>query len=185
MKFVILHGTSSNHSSNWFPWLKEQLEKKGHSVWVPDLPNSQKPDIAAYNDFLLKSGQDFEDSVMIGHSSGSVAVSGLLQVLPESVNINTAILVGTFRGDMGWDSLHGVNIPFDYEKIKSKAKQFIVIHSDDDPNCPLDGAKYVAKQLGAEFVLLPKMKHFSFQLDPRFSQFPELLDIINKKVLAG
>ncbi len=177
MKFVILHGTSATHESNWFPWLKTQLEARGHEVWVPDLPEADQQNIERYNTFLLTSGYDFDNTVIIGHSAGS------LQALPEGVTINTAILVGTFRGDLGWDALHGVDVPFDYEKIKSKAKQFFVIHSDNDPHCPLEGAKWVAEKLGAQFILMPGKQHFSKRLDPSFDSFPELLTIIDEKVL--
>lgn len=182
MKFVILHGTSASHQSNWFPWLKSKLEAEGHEVWVPDLPDPDHPNIAKYNKFFKEQAYDFSDSVIIGHSSGSVAIGGLLQELPDGDDINTAILLGTFRGDLGWDALHGVDITFDYQKIKTKAKRFIVIHSDNDPHCPLDGAKWIAKQLDAEFILLPGKQHFSKSIDPTFDNFPELLDIIHEKV---
>ena len=183
MKFVILHGTDSDHASNWFPWLKGELEKLGHEVWVPDLPDAQLPNIERYNKFLLSSGYNFNESVLIGHSSGTSAVYGLLQELPDDANAKAAVLVGTFKGDLGWDQLHGVNVPFDFIKIKSKADNFIVIHSDDDPYCPLSGAKEIAGELDAKFILIPGQGHFSKKLDPKYSKFPEILEIIKEKLL--
>ncbi len=179
---IILHGTASSSQNNWFPWLKQELETLGYEVWVPDLPDAQQPNIDTYNKFLLSSNWDFNDNLIIGHSSGSVAILGLLQALPENITVNTALLVGTFRGNLDRDDLKDVDIPYDYERIKNKAKQFIVIHSDNDPYCPLEGAKWVANQLGTEIVLFPGMQHFSSHLDPKFAQFPELLDLIKQKV---
>lgn len=183
MKFVILHGTDASHESNWFSWLKNELERLGHDVWVPDLPGAKQPNIARYNKFLLGSGYDFTGAVLIGHSSGTSAIYGLLQELPDSVTIKSAILVGTFKGDLGWDSLHGVDVPFDFVKISTKADRFIVIHSDNDPYCSLEGAKGIATELGAEFILLPGQGHFSKRLDERFHKFPEILEIIEQKIL--
>lgn len=177
-KALILHGTSANHSSNWFPWLKQKLEGLDYEVWVPDLPNANKPNIQTYNEYLLNNGWNFSDNLVIGHSSGAVEALALLQVLPESVTVDTVVLVGVFKGDLGWESLKGVNASFDYPAIKKRAKRFIVLHSDNDPYCPLAGAKEIANYLDAEFKLLPNMTHFSYDLDNRFNKFPELLEII-------
>ncbi len=179
---VILHGTASTSQNNWFPWLKTELEKLGYEVWVPDLPDAEQPNIDTYNKFLLSSGWDFNDNLIIGHSSGSVAILGLLQALPENVKIDTAILIGTFRGNLDRDDLKDVDVSYDYKKIKSKAKQFIVIHSDNDPYCPLDGAEWVAGQLGAKVTLIPGQQHFSSHLDPKYVKFPEIVEIIKNKV---
>jgi predicted alpha/beta hydrolase family esterase len=188
MKVVILHGTDASHSDNWFPWLESELKKLGHEVWVPDLPGAERPNMKCYTEFLLGSDWDFSDNVIIGHSSGSVAILGLLTALPEHTKINTGVLVGTFTErlseDPSWEMLKELfDEPFDYEKVKARAKQFIVIHSDDDPYCPLDGAKVVADGLNASMKIFHGMGHFSKKLDTRFEKFPELLEILEQEVL--
>jgi hypothetical protein len=161
---LILHGTDSNSSDNWFPWLKTELEKLGYKVWVPNLPHAEKPNIERYNKFIF-SNKDWEfnkESIIVGHSSGAVEVLGLLGALPEKITVNKCFLVGSFMNDLGWDSLKELFLkPFDFEKIKKKAKEFIFIHSDDDPYCPLDHAKYLAEKLAGKLIIKNNQGHFS------------------------
>lgn len=161
---LILHGTDSNSSANWFPWLKKELEEIGFEVWVPDLPHAEKPNIERYNHFLF-TNKDWvfdSDSVIIGHSSGAVEILGLLQALPEGVVVNKCILVGSFKDDLGWDSLKELFIkPFDFEEIKKHAKEFVFIHSDNDPYCPLEHAEYLSQQLGGKLIVKKGQGHFS------------------------
>ena len=184
MKAVILHGTDNDHTGNWFPWLKAELEKLGFEVWVPDLPNSQRPNVQRYTKFLLRNGWDFSGNLLIGHSAGAVEVLDLLQNLQEGAQIDTAIMVAVFKGDLGWDVLKDLDkVTYDYDKIKKAAKQRFVIHSDDDPHCPVQGAKEIAQAIDAEFIEMNGMKHFSLGTDPRFDKFPELIRLIRQKVL--
>jgi len=100
------------------------LEKCQWKVWLPDLPKADEPNVERYNKFLFKNDdwQFNSDSILIGHSSGAVAIFGLLQVLPDEVQVDTCYLVGAFKDDLGWDPLKSLN----------------------DPYCPLDHAKYLA-----------------------------------------
>ncbi len=183
MKAVILHGTSANHLANWFPWLQSELMRLGIDVWVPDLPGADKPELNSYTNFLLGQEHNFQDNLLIGHSSGAVAILALLESLPENTNVDTIILVGVFKGSLGWESLSNLEVSHDYKKIRSKAKRIFVIHSDNDPYCPLDGAEWIAEQLQADFILIPGQGHFNEGFDPKFKKFPDLLEIIKEKVL--
>lgn len=114
-----------------------------------------------------------EESVLIGHSSGAVAILGLLEALPEDITVNKCILVGSFRDDLGWSSLRELFLkPFSFEKIKKRAKKFVFIHSDNDPYCPREHAEYLAKKLGGTLIIKPGEAHFS-GTDVRI---PEILD---------
>ena len=86
---LILHGTDATPANNWFTWLKEQLEQDSYKVWLPQLPNSDKPNTETYNKFLL-SNPDFEfdeETIIVGHSSGAVEALSLLQHLPDNAKI--------------------------------------------------------------------------------------------------
>jgi predicted alpha/beta hydrolase family esterase len=64
---LILHGTQATSKSNWFSWLKEELDKKGFKTWLPDLPNPNLPSLTGINKFIL-SNKDWEfnsDSIIV------------------------------------------------------------------------------------------------------------------------
>ena len=179
---LILHGTNGNSQHNWFPWLQKELERAGYKVWTPDLPKADTPNIKRYNKFLLEEN-DWEfnrESIFIGHSSGAVAIFGLLQALPSDVSVDTCYLVGSFKDNLDWDVLDGLfEEPFDFDLIKKKAKKFVFIHSDDDPYCPLDHAEYLAEKLDGELIVKPGQKHFSLSTyGEEYRKFPVLRDLV-------
>jgi peptidase E/predicted alpha/beta hydrolase family esterase len=182
-KAIILHGTSGNSQNNWLPWLKKKLEAKGWQVWTPNLPDSDQPNMKKYLSYLhanLPFKID-ENTTLIGHSSGSVAALGLLQSLPIITKIKRVILVSAFHTDLGWDKLQNLfNIPLDYNQIKTKAKQFIFIHSDNDPYVNLKEAQFLAKKLNGELRLIKNQGHFNLEVSPMYKEFPKLLAIALK-----
>lgn len=180
-KYLILHGTGASPEANWFMWLKGKLVGEGNKVWLPQLPNSEKPNTKTYNEFLLKNSQFIIDSetVLIGHSSGAVEILSLLDNLPDDTTVKAAILVSAFKDDLKWDSLVGLfQEPFDFENIKSHCERFIFIHSDDDPYVPLEQAEFLSKALDGELGVMEGQGHFNIEASPDYKQFPELLDII-------
>lgn len=184
-RVLVLHGTNGNSKANWFEWLGVELEKINLKVWVPDLPFADKPNIKRYNEFIF-ANKDWtfdEDTVLIGHSSGSVAILGLLQALPKGIQVNTCYLVGAFKNDLGWESLKELFIDdFDFEDIKNKAKHFVFIHSDNDPYCPLEHAQFLSKKLGGELIVQNGQKHFSIgTMGKTYEKFPFLFD----KIVGG
>ena|SRR3972149_2695132 len=179
---LILHGTNANSRVHWFPWLKRELEKRGWKVWVPDLPRADRPNIKRYTDFLF-ANMDWKfdaESVLIGHSSGAVAILGLLQHLPDDVVVDTCILVGVFKDDLGWESLTDLfEEPFDFAEIKKHARRFLFIHSDNDPFCPLSHARLLARKVDGKLLIRRGEGHF-FEKDGRdYTELPYLLELLS------
>lgn len=176
---VILHGTDGNPDSNWFMWLKSQLESQGYKVWVPLLPNNHTPNRQVYNDFLLDSGWDFTDNIVVGHSSGAVSVLNLLMD-DRCPTIQAAGMVGVWAHmegtDLGTEQFKDLfpSQGFDFSKIKNSARHFLYIHGSDDPYCPIEQAKWLAKQTGGNFVTVPNGQH----LGANRRELTELTDLI-------
>ena len=182
---LILHGTGNGPDNNWFRWLQNELEQKKYKVWVPQLPECNKPNIYNYNNFLF-SNKDWvfnEESILIGHSSGAVEILSLLQHLPDDKKIDTCYLIGVFKNDLGVADYSGMFLePFNFELIKTKANKFVFIHSDNDPYCPLEHAQYLSKKLGGQLIIKPGQFHFNISsAGEQYKQFPFLRDLILEK----
>ncbi len=181
-KALILHGTDGNSQENWFPWLKAQLEKDGYQVWCPDLPHAEKPNCERYNSFIIENN-DFDidgETILIGHSSGAVAILGLLEALPETIKVQACYLVGSFTNDLGWDALQDLFLkPFNFDLIKRKSRLWYFIHSDNDPFCPLTQAQELHDKIGGDLLVLPGQQHCSVSTaGDSYRQFPYLLHLI-------
>jgi len=184
---LILHGKSNNSKGNWFPWLKDELEKLGWKVWVPNLPEADKPNIEKIKNciFANKNWKFDSDSLLIGHSSGAVAILGLLQALPKEIVVDTCILVGSFiamHDDPDWEEVKGLFIkPFSYKYIKNRARRFVFVHSRDDPHCLPEQAEYLAKKVGGELIMKENEGHFNLEKGQKYKKLPLVIEILEEK----
>jgi predicted alpha/beta hydrolase family esterase len=176
--------------------LEQQLEARGYEVWVPQLPNAHMPSTRRYTKFLLDSGWDFQDNLLIGHSSGAVEILHLLPALPEKVSVRAAVLAGVFTIDQADDpkwvrvrqlfeqQLGGMfEEPLELEKVKAKAEHFLFVHGDNDPYCDPDRARALAQKLGGEYVEISNGQHFSAGIDPTYTKFPKLMELVEPQLL--
>lgn len=178
---LILHGTSSSPSGNWFHWVEKFMSDRGYDVWLPQLPESETPNINTYNAFLLSNNQFHfnEETVLIGHSSGAVEILSLLQHLPEDVVVGEVYLVSAFKDSLGWDALKGLFIePYDFELIKTKARSITFLHSDDDPYVPSEHARYLSEKLEARLLVFAGQGHFNLEKSEEYRRFPVLAQVI-------
>jgi len=126
---IILHAMGDTPNNFWYPWLKTRLEERGYSVWVPQLPDTNNPQISVQVPFVMQQGTFTEETVLIGHSAGAALILSILEEL--DIKIAQAILVGGFSYYPGGD---GVLKPaYNWEKIQNATKEFFIINSDNDP----------------------------------------------------
>ena len=171
---IIIHGLGGNPQEIWFPWLKEELERLGHTVFVPELPNPKRPQL---NEWLAKLDEYEIDSetIFIGHS---LAVPLTLHFL-EKRKLKSAFFVGGFcslldeRFNKYIDSFIK---PFDWEKIKQNCSQFYVFNSDNDSYVPLSRGEELANNLGVTLNLVKGAGHFNEE-----KKFELLLEVIKNE----
>lgn len=169
-RVFLLHGTDGDPEYNWFPWLKNKLESSGYEVWAPLLPDNHTPNKETYGRFLKNTGWPFEDSTLIGHSSGATTALNLLSS-DWFPHIDRTILVGTFLNEklldeVDWyekgqfDGLFPAD-GYDTDLLRQKSDSFVFLHGSNDPYCSLDDATTLANRLDGEMVIIQDGLHLS------------------------
>ena len=175
----IFHGTEGYPEENWFPWLKQELEKKGYKVFVPQFPSPPvvPAKIAEWFDVLknYKSNID-ENTVFIGHSLGGIFTLRILEKLTHPVKavffVGTPIGVQPIKNYSRDNGFSGFS--FAWELIKKKADDFVVFQSDDDPYVGLENGKELSKNLGIQLSFVPNAGHFNKKAG--YTKFEALLE---------
>lgn len=179
MKVILMHGKDTDPSKKWYPWLAQEIKKMGIDFLAPKLPNSDDPEINTWLLELEKIQPD-EETILIGHSRGGVAILRYLEKLPEDKKIKKVILVATNSGssfkrnktenNKGFFTENG----YDFEKIKLHCNDFVVLHSKDDQWVPFESGVENSKGLNAKFLEFNNRGHFGKGI----KDIPELLNEI-------
>ena len=177
----IFHGTEGFPGENWFPWMKSKLEEQGHKVFVPQFPSP--PIVAAKISEWFEVLKDYrqyidENSILIGHSLGGIFTLRLLETLNRP--IYGVALVGTpigVRPIANYDRDNAFSgFSFDWKKIKTNAKNFIVFQSDNDPYVSLGNGESLARELGVTLSFVPNAGHFNTTAG--YTAFEDLLSAL-------
>ena len=179
-RVFIIHGYGAKPSDNWFGWLKEELEKKGFEVTVPQMPDTDSPTLQKSLPFLqklvVKCG---ENDFFVGHSLGTITILKFLEALPDGEKAGGAVLVGGFSESIGFEKLSSfTKKPLDYEKIKKSVGKIIAIHSTDDRSVPYKFGEIIRDKLGAELITMHGAGHINHQKG--YFKLPEVLDAVQK-----
>lgn len=172
---IILHGTGDKNTDFWFPYIKEKLEQKGFEVWLPQLPNAEKPNTNDWLSFVLGQGTFTEDTVLIGHSAGAQLILSILEKL--STQIRKAVLVSGYAESLRDNAESEHKPPLDWEKMKNKVHDIIFINSDNDPwGCDDTQGRMMFEKLGGTQIIRHGEGHMgSTAFNQPYKGFP-LLD---------
>ncbi len=181
MKVLVLHGTAGNSRENWFPWLREELEKRGIECKVPDLPAPDKPRLKEWLNELGKYHRFLDrGTVLVAHSLGCILA---LRKIEQGAKVKGAILVAPFIGKLGKEvdeaNKDFLDESFDWKCIGENCSGMVVFCSDNDPFVPAAKSKEVAEKLGAKIIQIKGAGHFNERTG--YVAFPQLLDALLKK----
>ncbi len=177
MKAIIIPGNyNTDITENWFQSVKSGLQRLGLDVIAENMPD---PDLARKEYWLpfIKEKLSTEDAILIGHSSGAVAI---LRYLEENKG-KLAILVGVYYTDLE-DEHEKKSGYFDevwkWDTIKSNTKKIVIFASKDDPYIPISEAQYIKDKLDAEYHEFNDEGHFGSDVNK--TEFPEIVTAVQK-----
>lgn len=176
--FIIIHGYLANKNTNWFPWLRHQIEsdKLGKVVSV-SLPNTNNPKVHEWIEVIknLTIANQNDDLYLIGHSLGCIAV---IDAISEyKINVKGIFLVSGFCQKIpAAPELEAfTNIKLDWEFLK-KIETKLCITAFNDTITDYQETVYLAKQLNSNCLILKTGGHFIQK--EKVYQLPELFEAI-------
>ena len=175
------NGGSRIETDNWYAWVRNELVRRGYPVFAEDMPDSLMARAIVWLPYLAEVIGEDENIILIGHSSGSVAIMRYL----ETHRALGAILTGACYTDLGLveEKLAGYyNTPWQWDKIKSNVGWVAQFASTDDPFIPVSEARFIHNQLNSEYFEFTDRGHFMTDDQHDASTFPELIEQLEKSL---
>src|SRR3989338_1217142 len=179
MKAIIIPGNGNTDiSENWFSYVKKKLEYMGIEVIAKNMPDADLARRMYWIPFIEKELKDDRNAILIGHSSGAVAILRYL----ENHSALVAVIVGACHTDLG-DEKEKLSGYFDdkwqWDKIRQNAKWIIQFASTDDPFISIEEARFIRDKIKSDYHEYTDQGHFG--ADVKKTEFPEIVELIKKK----
>jgi predicted alpha/beta hydrolase family esterase len=176
-RVIIIHGSFGSAQENWFPWLANEVKKRGAVAIIPEFPTPERQTLKNwFAVFDNKVGELDRNTILVGHSLGAAFILRALERTKEPVG--ATFLVSGFLGKLGLPEFDAVNAefvtaPVDWRQVRKKAGHVSVINSDSDPYVPIAKGQELADGLGVTLTVLHNAGHINTAAG--YQQFPQLL----------
>jgi uncharacterized protein len=162
-KVVLIHGLGGSPNGGWRPWLMRKLADADIYAYSLAMPDPDTPSPVAWEreiSTVVESDKE-SDFYLVGHSLGVPAILRYLE-RSKSDNVLGAILVSGPLSKTNNEWVDNFLLSgFDFRKINSDCRQFVVIHGDDDPLVPVEDAKSLSLKLDAKLIIIKGGGHLN------------------------
>ena len=175
--YIIIHGSYGSVDGNWFPWLKQELEKNNNKVELPQFPiglNIQNYD--SWSKVLDKIDIN-ENTTIIAHSIGPIFICKYL--INKKIKVKKLIFVCGFNNYSVNDEYDNVNIPMfidNYYDIKNYCNDIVCFYSDNDPYVSYDAEKEFADNVANKQIIIKNGGHINSESG--YTKFIEIMEEI-------
>lgn len=179
--YVIIHGSYGNPFENWFPWLFDELSKRGKNVLAPQFPcgrgiqnyENWKQVMEGYDNFLGR------ETTFIGHSLSPAFIVDY--ILDKGLCVKDLVFAAPFYGEINIPDFDEVNYPFfirdDLYRIKEFTNSVTCFISQNDPYVPNQLSVDFAEKVGAKKIFVKDAGHFNAAAG--YLHFDQLLKELN------
>ena len=169
MRIVIIPGMGCTPvaTSNWYSWFAREMTQQPSvdECILCDFPDPYQCKEHIWVPFVLQEIGLDEDTVLVGHSSGSACAMRLLES-DDCPVLKGVILVAAAYTDLGDEEERRSGYfsrPWNWTRMKEGAKKIVCFHGTDDHLIPVEEARHIAQQMEGgnfEYHELPDMSHF-------------------------
>ena len=180
--YLLIHGSFGSPFVNWFPYLRNEIEKKGLVVYTPDFPTGVG--YQNYNNWekvlecYLDCGLINENTIIYAHSIGPIFVCKFL--VKHKIKVKKLVFVCGFNNYLGineeYDNVNKTMYFDDLEEVKELAEEIVCFYSKNDPYVKYDTEKKFANTIATKEIIIDNGGHLNSESG--YTEFKELLEFI-------
>ncbi|HPF30984.1 MAG TPA: alpha/beta hydrolase [Candidatus Saccharibacteria bacterium] len=182
---VIIHGifskkeyferaADSPSNSHWFPWLQQQLLRRGLLAQTPEMPSPYEPDYDKWKKELDRLSPD-NNTLLVGHSCGGGFLIRWLCENPE-INVGKVVLVAPWLDvEKRLENFFDFNINKNIDR-QTKFGIKVIYSNNDMPEIKSSVDKLRKETTSLIYYEFDNFGHFTFN-DMKTHEFPELMKI--------
>lgn len=180
--YLLLHGSFGRPFVNWFPYLRNEIEKRDYVVYTPDLPTG-----VGYQNYenwsrvleaYISSGIINENTVIYAHSIAPIFVCKFL--VDHNIRVKRLVFVCGFNNYFGINEEYDkVNYTMYFENlkdVKDLAEEIICFYSKNDPYVKYESEKEFADIIATKQIVIDDGGHLN--AESGYTEFKELLEYI-------
>ncbi len=176
--YIIIHGSFGSKDGNWFPWLKQELEKQNKKVDVPQMPVGIGNQNFENWSKVLDELDINENTIIVAHSIAPIFVCKYL--ITNKIKVKKLVFVCGFNNYLGIDNdFDSVNKPMyidNYKDVKNYCNDITCFYSDNDPYVKFEVEKQFADTISNKQYVIKDGGHLNSESG--YTQFESVLKVL-------